>query len=130
MLKFLTFVIEPKAKIMKELLLLIGVTFSLNTFSQNNTVTTDWDNGIFNKRILKSHYSENHVGSLGKLLNSYIDGFYCYGGSCKFTKVEEDYYVSIKMSNGYIKIKYYFTDFDVLKMNELLPKIEHFLNSK
>ena len=54
--------------------------------------------GIFNKRILKSHYSESQVDSLGKLLNSYIDGFYCYGGSCKFSKVEDDYFVSIKMS--------------------------------
>ena len=122
------FVTESKAKVMKELLLLVGLSFSISTYSQNNSVTTDWDNGIFNKRILKSHYSENQVDSLGKLLNSYIDGFYCYGGSCKFTKVENDYFVSIKMSNGYIKIKYYFTDFDVLKMNELLPKIEGFLN--
>tara|TARA_B100000497_G_C7572339_1_gene344874 strand:- start:288 stop:680 length:393 start_codon:yes stop_codon:yes gene_type:complete len=130
MLKFLTFVIEPKAKIMKELLLLIGITFSLNTFSQNNSQTTDWDNGIFNKRILKTHYSESQVDSLSKLLNTHIKGFYCYGGSCKYTKVEDDYYISIKMSNGYIKIKYYFTDFDVLKMDEFLPKIEHFLNSK
>ena len=128
--KFLTFVIELKAKIMKGLLLLIGLSFSISAYSQNNTVTTDWDNGIFNKRILKSHYSENQEDSLGKLLNSYIDGFYCYGGSCKFTKVEDDYYVSIKMSNGYIKIKYYFTDFDALKMNELLPKIEVYLNEK
>ena len=128
MLKFLTFVIEPNAKIMKQLLLLIGLSFSISAYSQNNTVTTDWDNGIFNKRILKSHYSEHQTDSLVKLLNKYIEGFYCYGGSCKFTKVEDDYYVSIKMSNGYIKIKYYFTDFDVLKMNELLPKIEDFLN--
>lgn len=130
MLKFLTFVIEPKAKIMKQLLLLIGLSFSINSYSQNNTATTDWDNGIFNKRILKSHYSEHQTDSLGKLLNSYIDGFYCYGGSCKFKTVEADYYVSIKMSNGYIKIIYCFTDFDVLKMNELLPKIEEYLNEK
>ena len=53
MLKFLTFVIEPKTKIMKQLLLLIGLSFSISAYSQNNTVTTDWDNGIFNKRILK-----------------------------------------------------------------------------
>ena len=39
-------------------------------------------------------------------------------------------YVSIKISNGYIKIKYYFTDFDVLKMNKILPKIEDFLFEK
>ncbi len=122
--------IEHKAKIMKGLLLLTGLSFSINSYSQNNTATTDWDNGIFNKRILKSHYSESQVDSLGKLLNSYIDGFYCYGGGCKFTKLEDDYFISIKMSNGYIKIKYYFTDFDVLKMNELLPKIEKYLNEK
>ncbi len=122
--------IEHKAKIMKGLLLLIWLSFSIISYSQNNTATTDWDNGIFNKRILKSHYYESQLDSLGKLLNSYIDGFYRYGGSCKFTKLEDDYFVSIKMSNGFIKIKYYFTDFDVLKMNELLTKIEKYLNEK
>lgn len=96
MLKFLTFVIEHKAKIMKGLLLLIGLSFSISAYSQNNTATTDWDNGIFNKRILKSHYSENQEDSLAKLLNTYIDEFYYYGGSCKFKTVEADYYVSNK----------------------------------
>ncbi len=85
---------------MKGLVLLIGLSFSINSYSQNNTVKIDWDNGIFNKCILKSHYSENQEDSLAKLLNTYIDGFYCYGGSCKFTKVEYDYFVGIKMSNG------------------------------
>ena len=98
--------IEHKAKIMKGLLLLIWLSFSIISYSQNNTATTDWDNGIFNKRILKSHYYESQLDSLGKLLNSYFDGFYRYGGSCKFTKLEDDYFVSIKMSNGFIKIKY------------------------
>jgi len=115
---------------MKTILLLFSLSFTLCVFSQNNTQTTDWNNGIFNKRILKTHYSESQVDSLSKLLNTHIKGFYCYGGSCKYTKVEDDYYISIKMSNGYIKIKYYFTDFDVLKMDEFLPKIEGFLSKK
>ena len=73
---------------MKVILLLFSLSFTLSVFSQNNSQTTDWDNGIFNKRILKTHYSESQVDSLGKLLNTHIEGFYCYGVSCKYTKVE------------------------------------------
>jgi len=32
---------------MKDLLLLIGLSFSISAFSQNSTVAIDWGNGIF-----------------------------------------------------------------------------------
>jgi hypothetical protein len=113
---------------MKNLFLLLLLSISFNVFSQNNAHYTDWGNGAFNKRVLKSNYEKTKVDSLNNLLNSYIKDFNCYGSKCKYTNVDEDYYISIKMNNGYLKIKYYFADFDVLKIDELLPKIHDFLN--
>ena len=89
---------------MKNLFLLLLLSISFNVFSQNNAHYTDWGNGAFNKRVLKSNYEKTKVDSLNNLLNSYIKDFNCYGSKCKYTNVDEDYYISIKMNNGYLKI--------------------------
>lgn len=115
---------------MKTFLLIFFLTISFNSYSQNNTKTSDWNSGLFNKRVLQTHYHKSKADSLSKLVNNYVDGFYCQGSKCKFSQIDEDYYISVKMNNGYLKIKYYFGDYDVLKMDELIPKIEHFLDAK
>tara|TARA_B100001093_G_C26591418_1_gene911677 strand:+ start:726 stop:923 length:198 start_codon:yes stop_codon:yes gene_type:complete len=62
MLEFHTFVIELKAKIMKGLLLLIGISFSISAYSQNNTVKTDWDKVIitFCASVIQSAPAKNY----------------------------------------------------------------------
>jgi len=42
--------------------------------------------------------------------------------------VNEDYFISINMNKGVLKIKYYFVDEDLLKIEELIEKIEVFKN--
>lgn len=104
------------------------MTFSLYSFSQTSYSLSEWSDGFLNKRVLQTHYEKGKTDSLSKLVGTYVDGFYCHGGKCKYSQINEDYYISVKMNSGYLKIKYYFGDFDALKMDELIIKIEHLLN--
>jgi len=113
---------------MKKQLIFFFLTISLTAFSQLCYSQTNYSNGLLNKRVLQRHYEKSKADSLGKLIGTYVEGFYCNGGKCKYTQINEDYYISIKMNSGYLKIKYYFGDFDALNMEKLIPKLEELLN--
>ena len=113
---------------MKKRLIFLFLTISLTAFNQWCYCQTYHSNGLINKRILQRHYEKSKRDSLSKLIGTYIEGFYCKGGKCKYTQINEDYYISVKMNSGYMKIKYYFGDFDALKIEELIPKMEELLN--
>ena len=115
-------------KSMKNLLFFFFLSLSISAFSQLSNSQSNWSNGFLNKRVLQTHYEKSKADSLSKLVGTYVEGFYCHGGKCKYSQINEDYYISVKMNSGYLKIKYYFGDFDALKMDELIPKIEDQLN--
>ena len=120
---------------MKNLLILLSILLSTTiVFSQSNSHNSlqlkskNWSNGAFNKRILKTHFETIEADSLSKIIRSHINGFYCQGSSCEFLNIDDDYYISVKMNNGFLKIKYYFGNFDALKIDNLILKIENYLN--
>jgi len=115
---------------MKHLLFILCIALSVSVFAQNDTYSKnkDWDNGSFNKRVLKKYYSKSEADSLGKIINAHFDDFYCESSKCKYMHVNEDYFISINMNKGVLKIKYYFVDEDLLKIEELIEKIEVFKN--